>query len=79
MQAPIHRDIPLVIKPREKRYNFDALRHGDSLEVKSLKGAREMFRRWKLRTGRRARLVGSRDYPQHLFFIDEAHAELDPV
>ena len=53
------------------RYRFDSLKHGDAIEVASKAGAQEMLRRWKRATGRRARLVPSRDFPNVLFFIDE--------
>jgi hypothetical protein len=57
------------------RYNFDSLRHGDAIAVRSKASCREMFRRWKKTSGRRGRLVSSREDPTLLYFIDET----DPV
>jgi hypothetical protein len=71
--ATIRRNIPFALK--ERRYYFHLLKHGDAIEVESVGGAREMFRRWKNANGTRARLIASRDNPQLLFFIDER----DPV
>jgi hypothetical protein len=41
-------------------YDFDALKHGDQIEVQSKASAREMCRRWSRSTGRRGRLVSLR-------------------
>jgi hypothetical protein len=59
------------VDPSVSRYRFDSLQHGDAIEVNSKPGAQEMFRRWKKASGRRGRLVPSRDFPRLLFFIDE--------
>ena len=57
------------------RYPFDSLKHGDTLQVNSIRGAQEMFRRWKNAKStdkrRRGRLVPSREYADVLVFIDE--------
>jgi hypothetical protein len=58
---------------KRERYDFDALQHGDAIDVDSINSAREVFRRWRKRTGRKAQLVRSTE-PGHqrlLFFIDE--------
>ena len=47
------------------------MQHGDAIEVENLNAAREMFARWRRKTGRRARLTVSRDFPKRLFFIDD--------
>jgi hypothetical protein len=65
------------LKPPAERtplYNFDALKHGDAIEVQSVSGAREMFRRWKQKTGRlHARLTSAREKGREnfLFFLDD--------
>jgi hypothetical protein len=69
----IHRglELPATAGKRE-RYDFDALKDGDAIEVRSVNSAREVFRRWRKRTGRKAQLVRSTD-PERanfLFFID---------
>ena len=59
---------------KRERYDFDALKHGDAIEVQSVNSAREVFRRWRKRTGRKAELVRSTD-PERgnlLFFIEGA-------
>ena len=61
----------LRVDTRRSRYHFDALKHGDVLEVTSVSGAMEMFRRWKKSKGRQARLVPSRDTLHTLIFIDD--------
>jgi hypothetical protein len=64
------------LKPPTERtplYNFDNLKHGDAIEVASVSGAREMFRRWRLKTGRlHVRLTSAREKGKEhfLFFID---------
>jgi hypothetical protein len=70
-------------KHGRERYDFDALKHGDAFEIEPSKidSAREVFRRWRKRTGRRAQLVRSTTRGQEnlLFFIDEkvtAHADV---
>jgi hypothetical protein len=60
----------LRVAPRESRYRFDSLTHGDAIEVASVASAQEMFRRWKKRTGRGGRLVSLPDQPNLLFFLD---------
>ena len=70
----LHRGLKL---PAQKAplYNFDALVHGDAIEVESIKGAREMFRRWRQRTGRRQpKLIASKTpgFEHYLFFLDPA-------
>jgi uncharacterized protein (DUF1684 family) len=67
---------------RTPRYNFDQLKHGDAIEVDSVSGAREMFRRWKAKTGRaHVRLTGAREKGKEkfLFFIDATAPALDDV
>lgn len=59
------------VDPRNSHYRFDLLKHGDALEVRSVSGAMEMFRRWKKSRGRRGRLVLSRDRLNTLFFLDD--------
>ena len=61
----------LQTQPFRPKYDFDAMRHGDAIEVESVSAAREMFARWRRKTGRRARLTISRDFPKLLIFIDE--------
>jgi hypothetical protein len=61
----------LRVDTRRSRYRFDLLKHGDALEVNSVAGAMEMFRRWKKAKGRRGRLIPSRDAFNTLFFIDD--------
>jgi hypothetical protein len=66
----------LRVDTRRSRYDFDSLKHGDSIEVTSVAGAMEMFRRWKKAVkGRRGRLVLShyrdRDTFNTLRFIDD--------
>ena len=58
---------------KRERYDFDALQHGDAIEVTSPNSAREVFRRWRKRTGREAQLVRSAEPGREsfLFFIDE--------
>jgi hypothetical protein len=58
---------------KRERYDFSALHHGDAIEVDSINSAREVFRRWRKRTGRKAHLVRSVEPGQErlLFFIDE--------
>jgi hypothetical protein len=58
-------------KPFRPKYDYDAMRHGDIIEVENVNAAREMFSRWRRKTGRRARLVASRDYYNRLFFFDD--------
>jgi hypothetical protein len=68
----IHRGLEPPLE-RTPLYNFDILKHGDAIEVESLSGAREMFRRWRLKTGRtHARLTSARQKGKEnlLFFID---------
>jgi hypothetical protein len=57
---------------KRERYDFGALQHGDAIEVDSINSAREVFRRWRKRTGRNAQLVRSAEPGQErlLFFID---------
>lgn len=74
----IHRDLKLPTKTgKRERYDFDALKHGDAIEVDSINSAREVFRRWRKKTGRKAQLVRSVEPGQErlLFFIDETHAK----
>ena len=60
------------VKPEKTpMYDFDALRHGDVLEVENPASAREMFRRWKKRHHRHELLVASPNSPWLLFFIDD--------
>jgi hypothetical protein len=61
----------LQTQPFRPKYDFDAMRHGDAIEVENTNAAREMFARWRRKTGRRARLTVSRDFPNRLFFIDD--------
>jgi hypothetical protein len=61
----------LRIDTRGSRYRFDTLKHGDAIEVTSIPGAMEMFRRWKKAKGRRGRLIPSRGSLNTLFFIDD--------
>lgn len=61
----------LRVDTRKSRYHFDALKDGDVLEVTSVSGAMEMFRRWKKAKGRRGRLIPSRDTLYTLLFIDD--------
>jgi hypothetical protein len=62
----------LQTQPFRPKYNFDAMRHGDAIEVENTNAAREMFARWKRKTGRSGRLVTSRDFPNRLFFLDDS-------
>ncbi|HEY1431858.1 MAG TPA: hypothetical protein VGF39_09560 [Stellaceae bacterium] len=71
MFATMKAQSPPPDSERERLYDFDKLRHGDTVPVRSKLSAQEMFRRWRRRTGRKARLVGSRDTPDVLYFIDE--------
>ena len=61
----------LQTQPFRPKYDFDAMRHGDAIDVENPNAAREMFARWRRKTGRRARLTVSRDFPKRLFFIDD--------
>lgn len=61
----------LQAQPFRPKYDFDAMRHGDAIDVESVNAAREMFARWRRKTGRRARLTSSRDFPGRLFFIED--------
>ena len=61
----------LQLQPFRPKYDFDAMHHGDAIDVENKNAAREMFARWKRKTGRRGRLVVSRDYPNRLFFLDD--------
>ena len=61
----------LRVDTRKSRYQFDALKDGDALEVTSVAGAMEMFRRWKKTKGRRGRLVRAHDARCTLVFIDD--------
>lgn len=61
----------LQTQPFRPKYDFDAMRHGDAIEVRNKNAAREMFTRWRRKTGRRGRLVASRDNPNLLFFLDD--------
>jgi hypothetical protein len=68
----IHRGLEPPVE-RVPLYNFDKLKHGDAIEVQSISGAREMFRRWRQKTGRRdVRLTRAREKGKEnfLFFID---------
>jgi hypothetical protein len=56
---------------RKGRYNFDALKHGDAIEVANKDSAQLMFTRWKRAKGRAARLVSSTRYPRILYFLDD--------
>jgi hypothetical protein len=66
-------ELPATAGKRE-RYDFDALKHGDAIEVRSANSAMEVFRRWRKKTGRKAQLVRSTDPEQRslLFFIEGA-------
>ena len=59
-------------------YAFDRMRHGDAIKVESPGGAREMFRRWRHKTGRKARLTSSKEKPKVLYFIEEASPRSAP-
>ena len=61
----------LRVDTRSSRYRFDSLKHGDAIEVSSVPGAMEMFRRWRKAKGRRGRLIPARDSTNTLFFIDD--------
>jgi hypothetical protein len=70
----IHRGLEPPVE-RVPLYNFDRLKHGDAIEVQSVSGAREMFRRWRNKTGRRhTRLTSAREKGKEnmLFFIETA-------
>ena len=43
----------LQLQPFRPKYDFDAMRHGDAIDVENKNAAREMFARWKRKTGRR--------------------------
>ena len=60
----------LQLQPFRPKYDFDAMRHGDAIEVKNKKAAWTMFARWRRKTGRQARLISSRDFPNLMHFID---------
>ena len=62
----------LQVQPFRPRYDFDAMRHGDAIEVENINAARQMFARWRRKAGRRGRLIASRDMPNLLYFLDEA-------
>ena len=62
----------LQAQPFRPKYDFDAMRHGDAIDVHNTSAAREMFARWRRKTGRQARLINSRDFPNRLFFIDDS-------
>ena len=62
----------LQLQPFRPKYDFDAMRHGDAIDVQNKNAAREMFARWKRKTGRRGRLVVSQDFPNRLFFLDDS-------
>jgi hypothetical protein len=62
----------LQIQPFRPKYDFDAMRHGDAIEVENKNAARQMFARWRRKAGRNGRLVASRDIPNLLYFLDEA-------
>lgn len=66
--------MPAILQPQPFRpkYDFDAMRHGDAIDVERPNAARVMFIRWRRKTGRRARLTSSRDFPNRLFFIDDS-------
>jgi hypothetical protein len=73
----VHRGLKPPSSERTPLYNFDALKHGDAIEVGSVSGAREMFRRWRQKTGRQhVRLTSAREKGREhfLFFIDLAPA-----
>lgn len=70
----ILRGLPAPELTRNK-YPFDALENGDALEVQSVASAIEMFRRWKKKSGRDARLVKTTQ-PNVLFFIEPADSGL---
>ena len=61
----------LQTQPHRPKYDFDTMRHGDAIDVENVNAAREMFARWRRKTGRRARLTTSREYPNRLFLIDD--------
>ena len=61
----------LQAQPFRPKYDFDAMRHGDAIEVKNKNAAREMFARWRRKNGRNGRLVASRESPNLLYFLDE--------
>jgi hypothetical protein len=76
----VHRGLKPPVE-RTPLYNFDNLKHGDAIEVGSVSGAREMFRRWKRKTGRlHVRLTSAREKGREhfLFFIDLAPAKPKP-
>jgi hypothetical protein len=56
---------------RNAAYDFAALRHGDVIRVGSKASARELFRRWRKATGRRASLVGVKKFPRVLVFLED--------
>ena len=60
----------LHVKPAASRYRFESLKHGDAIEVASKASTQELFRRWKKRNGRTGYLVGLREEPNLLFFLD---------
>jgi hypothetical protein len=80
----LHRGLKLP-DPKEPKYPFDSLEHGDAIEVESIPGAREMFRRWREKTGRRQTKLISNKVPgfeHYLFFIDagaESAKKLEPI
>jgi hypothetical protein len=53
-------------------YPFDTLKHGDIIEVDHPNSAKEVFRRWRKRSKRKAQLVTSSISPRLLHFIDES-------
>jgi hypothetical protein len=59
------------MKPFHPRYDFNTLKHGDAIEVASKASAREMFRRWRRKTGSCARLVSAIESPNRLYFLDK--------
>ena len=61
----------LRVDTRNPHYRFDELKHGDMLEVSSIRGAMEMFRRWKKAKGRRGRLIPSRETFYTLHFVED--------
>src|SRR6516162_3697846 len=80
----LHRGLKLPDQ-KEPKYQFGALKHGDAIEVESIGGAREMFRRWRRQTGRRqTKLISNRvpGFEHYLFFIDagvESAKKLQPI
>jgi hypothetical protein len=62
-------ELPAATAKRE-RYDFDVLKHGDAIEVRSVKSAKEVFRRWRKRTQRDAQLVCSPERDDLLFYIE---------